>query len=489
MTSIDERTPVLVGIGVATRREQDFTRALEPMDLMLEAVRAAGADCGAAQALPGAQYIGVPRGRWTYSNPAGEIARAIGADKATTVLTSVGVLQQTLIGEACMRIARGEAHTTIVAGGDAGFRLLRAQIAGQTAAERAQDDAPDIYLAPKDELRHPAEKRAGINMPVGLYAIMESAYRAKKGWSLDEHRDRLAQLGERFSRIAADNPHAWQRTPVAADAIRDASDRNPMQAFPYTRMHCSSWNVDQAAALLFCSVARAQALGIPRSRWVYPVASTESNHMVAVSARADLSACPGARIAGRAALDAAGISADKVDLVELYSCFPIAVEAYAEALGLPLDRDLTVTGGMAFAGGPYNNYVFQASCRAAELLRGGKGRTALVSSVSGILTKQGFGLWSLDPAAEGFVHADLSDAVAREMPVREVLEDYSGEAKVAGYTVVHKRGKAPRGVALVDVSPTERALATTEDAGLVARLQEAEFVGRTVRIDQNRLMA
>ena len=45
------RTPVLVGIGTATRHEEDFTRALEPMDLMLEAVRAAGADTGSAAAL------------------------------------------------------------------------------------------------------------------------------------------------------------------------------------------------------------------------------------------------------------------------------------------------------------------------------------------------------------------------------------------------------------------------------------------------------
>ena len=32
-----DRTPVLIGIGTATRREEDFTRALEPMDLMLAA--------------------------------------------------------------------------------------------------------------------------------------------------------------------------------------------------------------------------------------------------------------------------------------------------------------------------------------------------------------------------------------------------------------------------------------------------------------------
>lgn len=483
------RTPVLVGIGTATRREDDFERALEPIDLMLEAVAAAGTDSGSAAALHGAQYIAVPRGRWSYSNPAGAIARAIGSTRSTTVLASVGVLQQTLIGEACARIARGEAHTTLVAGADAGYRLLRAQIAGRQAPERvqdaAQDNAPDLYLSPKDELRHPAEKRAGIRMPVALYAIMESAFRAQNGWTIGEHRDRLAALGERFSRIAADNPHAWQRKLVDAGTIREAAERNPMQAFPYTRFHCSTWNVDQAAALLFCSAARATELGIPRGRWIFPAASTESNHMVAVSARADLAACPGARIAGMAALDAAGIRPDHLDLVELYSCFPIAVETYAAALGLPTTRDLTITGGMAFAGGPYNNYVFQATCRAAELMRQGRGRTALVSSVSGVLTKQAFGLWCADPPSQGFVHADLSEAVAREVGTVEVLDEFTGPARIAGYTVLHGRGKAPRGIGLADTAPGQRALITTEDPGLIRRMQEEEFVGRTVRVEHN----
>ena len=494
--SLAARTPVLVGIGTATRREDDCTRALEPLDLMHEAVAAAGQDCAAPAALLGVQHIAVPRGRWAYRNPAGAIAQQIGATQATSVLASVGVLQQSLIGEACARIARGECHTTLVTGADAGYRLLRAQIAGREAGERETEGDPDISLSPKDELRHPVEKRAGIKMPVALYAILESAYRARQGWSLDEHRDRLAELGARFARIAAGNPHAWDRRALDADTIRGVAERNPMQAFPYTRLHCSTWNVDQAAALLFCSAARAKALGIPRERWVYPLASTESNHMAAVSARADLAACPGARIAGQAALEAGGITAQDLDLIELYSCFPIAVQAYAAELGLPLTRDLTITGGMAFAGGPYNNYVLQATCRAAELLRAGRGRNALVSSVSGVLTKQAFGLWrsaaaspdSAPAPARDFAHVDVSDTVAREVGVVEVLDDFSGSATVAGFTVLHGRGKAPRGLALANTADGKRVLATTEDAALTARMQAEEFVGRAVRIEHNVLM-
>ena len=179
------------------------------------------------------------------------------------------------------------------------------------------------------------------------------------------------------------------------------------------------------------------------------------------------------------------MKAQELDLVDLYSCFPLAVQTYASALGLALSRDLSVTGGMPFAGGPYNNYVLQATCRAAELLRLGRGRNALVSSVSGTLTKQGFGLWCAEPPARGFSSADLSGAVAREMPTREVADNYSGAARIAGYTVLHGRAQTPRGIALADTEQGQRALVCTEDASLIARMQQEEFVGRPIRIEDN----
>ena len=98
-----DRTPVLVGIGVATQREDDPSRAAEPLDLMIAAVRAAAADTlvEPQALLAGVGRIAVPKGRWRYRNPGGDIARAIGADGAISILGSVGVLQQTLIADAC----------------------------------------------------------------------------------------------------------------------------------------------------------------------------------------------------------------------------------------------------------------------------------------------------------------------------------------------------------------------------------------------------
>ncbi|MCB1749127.1 MAG: acetyl-CoA acetyltransferase [Gammaproteobacteria bacterium] len=482
-----ERTPVLVGIGTAMQREDDWTRAREPLALMLDAVYTAVRDSGAHDILAGAGYIAVPQGRWRYRNPAGAIARAVGATAATRVLASVGVLQQSLIGDACARIARGETHTALVVGGDCGYRLLRARIAGAWTVDSEQDDAPDLHLAPKEDLFHPVETALGVTMPIGLYAIIESAWRHGRGLSLDQHRARLGEMYAGFSAIAADNPHAWQREPRTAAAIREASVGNPMQAFPYTRALCSTFNVDQAGALVFCSAARARALGIAPSRWAYPVASTESNHQVPVSARAELVRCPGAAIAGRAALAAAALAVDDVALLDLYSCFPAAVEIYAEELGIPLERSLTVTGSMAYAGGPWNNYVLQATSRAVELMRAGHGANALISSVSGMLTKQAFGLYATAPPPHGFVNADVSADTARAQRTVEVVADYHGAGRLAGYTVIHERDRAPSILALVDTDDGRRALAGGDDPALIARLEREEWVGRPVRVAERLL--
>lgn len=481
---VDPRRPVLVGIGTASQRVEAPEGAGEPLDLMIEAARRAGADAGGAHTLAGVQRVAVPRGRWRYRNPGSEIAHAIGAPGAVSVLSTLGVLQQALIDDACAQIASGAIDSALVVGGDAGYRILRAKLAGVRAEERQQDRPPDVLLEAAEDLLHPAELAAGIRLPVALYAILSSASRSAQGLTPAAHREAIARLYTAFSRVGADNPGAWQRRVVDAEQIAIGSERNPMQAFPYTRLHCSSWNVDQAAALLLCSAGRAQALGIAPERWIHAWAGSESNHVVPVSARADLTRCAGARLAGKAVLGAGGLRASDVDLVDLYSCFPVAVEMTAHEIALPLDpaRPPTLTGGMSFAGGPFNNYVLQSTCRMAELMRAGRGRTGLISCVSGVLNKVGFGLWGREPGPAPFCTFDVSPGVAAETPTRPVVEKFDGAGRVAGYTVVHEPDAAARALVLADTGAGTRTLAWSADPALAARLEQEEFCGAAVRL-------
>jgi acetyl-CoA C-acetyltransferase len=482
MSDVDPRTPVLVGVGIVGQREQDPANAREAVALMSDALVAAGRDSGVAALPSQAQAIYVPQGLWSYQDPARMIAEAVGAHDARSVLAKIGIMQQSLMDDACCRIADGDIDVAVVAGGEARYRALRAQIAGGEAPETASVSEPDETMEPEAELYHEAEVAALGHMPVGYYAIIESAIRARRGIGMAQHRDDLARLYSEFSAIGADNPHAWKRQRFAPEAIRDPSDKNPMLAYPYTKLHNTSWNVDQASALLFCSAAKARALGIARDQWVFPVASAASNYMLSLAQRPELGRLPGARLAGEALLRYAATDVENIDLIELYSCFPAAVELYAEELGLAAGVPLTVTGGMPFAGGPLNNFVLQSTSRMAQLLREQVGSNGLVSTVSGLMTKQAFALWSRQAPVNKFAALDVSATVAAQCPPLEVVTGYSGRAQIAGYTVLYVSGSRQRAVAVLDLPAGRRTLAVSEDALLMEAMEQREFCGCVVDV-------
>ncbi|MBW2697813.1 MAG: acetyl-CoA acetyltransferase, partial [Deltaproteobacteria bacterium] len=404
--SIDPRTPVLVGIGVVEQRLDDPDQAVEAFQLMAAALELAAEDAGCRELLEGASSIRVPRGFWQYSDPGRLVADRIGASRARTTLAELGILQQTILSDACRAIASGEEEIALVTGGEAKYRELRGRISGVEVGDTVQTNVlPDELLEPKEPIFADLELERGLVMPVRAFALMDNALRHADGIDIETHRDRVAHLWADMSKIAAENPHAWYRTPISFEEIRDASGRNRMMSFPYTKRHNSDWNVDQAAGLIICSVGRARALGLCEEEWVYPLAATECNHMVPFSARPELHRSPGAAVAGRRALALAGTDADDVEHLDIYSCFPAPVQVFVRELDLPTDRSLTVTGGMAFAGGPLNNYVLQATVRMAEVLRADPGSKGLVTSISGYHNKQGFGVWSTRPPPLGFRYA------------------------------------------------------------------------------------
>jgi len=471
-------TPVLVGVAALQQQNPDFSIAKEAIELMIDACTHAANDAGSKALLTECQRIIVPQGMWPYTDPARQIADAIGASKATSVLVKIGVLQQSAMTDACERIARGDCDIVIVVGGEARYRALQAQIAGTQAAETVVQGTPDEIMEPAADLWLDAETQAGLAMPVGFYALIESAYRYRKKIGVEQHRDYIAQLYSDFSKIACDNSAAWKREFVAADTIRNASPQNKMLAFPYTKLHNTSWNVDQAAALIFCSETKARELGLDASRWIYPRASAESNHMVCVSQRRDIGSSPGADIAARRALEAAAISSADIRYADLYSCFPVAVELFADALQLAADKPLTVTGGMPFAGGPLNNYVLQATVAMAQKLRADTDACGVVTSVSGLMTKQAVGIWSAQRPAVGFQSIDVSEEVASNDVAVPVLESDEGDVTVVAGTVL-LQGMS-RAVVVADTADGKRVVLFSEDASVIERMQREECCGQVV---------
>jgi len=478
------RTPVLVGIGAVTQHEEDPALAREPLALMRAALARAGEDCGSLALLARADRVRVPRGFWDYADPGRAIAESVGASDAKTEIAEIGVLQTTLLGDSARAIAASEADVIVIAGGEARERELRARQRGIPAPLTQQvGAAPTRVLRPKQEVVHPAEVRLGMVLPVNQYAMLENALRYADGMSIAAHRDAVATLWARMSEVAAKNPQALRREVVSAARVRDASAGNRMLAFPYTRLHNSQWNVDQAAALVMTSAASARAHGIPESRWIFPLAAAESNHMVSLSQRRPFQRSPGFAHAGRAALARAGIGGADVAMRELYSCFPVAVRVQCRELGIPEAAALTVTGGMAFAGGPLNNFVLQALVRMAQLLREGPGEIGMLNAVSGFLTKQGVTLWSSAPPERPFGFDDVSEAVARETEQVPLAEDARGEATCVSYTVQFERDRPARTLFVCALPDGRRALAASDDPALAEHAVSRETCGATVRIE------
>ncbi len=477
---IDPRTAVLVGAGVASQREPDPARALEPAALLVRALERAADDAGDRALLEAADLVAVPQGFWSYADPGRRVAESLGASRARTLLAEIGVLQTTLIADASRAIGAG-ADVFLVTGGEARYRAQRARAAGMAEPQSAQPGGttPDRRLRPAAEIVHPIEIARRFAAPVAQYAVIESALRHDAGQTLEQHRRELAAFWAGFGRVARVNPHAWNREAPDAAALADPA-RNPPLAFPYGRLHCSQWNVDQAAGLLFCSVERARRAGIPESRWIFLRAVAESNRMRPLVARDSLARSPGFALAGRRARELAGLTPADLPCLELYSCFQSAVRVQLRELGLPAEPTPSFTGGMSFAGGPLNNFVLQAAARMREVLRERPG-AALLTAVSGMLTKQGVSVWSCEPGAAAFGYADVGDEAASVEASRSVVDDVEGSGRVAGYTVLYMSDAPARTLAIVDLDGGARTLAASEDPELARHGVETELVGARVR--------
>jgi acetyl-CoA C-acetyltransferase len=322
-------------------------------------------------------------------------------------------------------------------------------------------------------------------MPVQIYPMFETAVRARAGRTPEEHLEIISELWSRFSEVAAGNPFAWSRQPKTAEEIRTPGPANRMIGLPYTKYMNSNLDVDMGAALIMCSVEKAEALGVPRDRWVFPHSGSDCHEHPYVSNRWSFAETPAVELGGKRALELAGLTIDDIDIVDLYSCFPAAVQLGAQSLGLSLDRQLTRTGGLQFAGGPWNNYVMHAIATVMNDLRATPGTNGLVWANGGYTTKHSFGVYSTTAPSSPFRHAYPQDEIDA-MPSRELAlpADAEGPATIEAYTVMHDRDGLPEQViATCLLADGRRAWGTSTDRALATAMCAGEWVARRVTLD------
>jgi acetyl-CoA C-acetyltransferase len=284
--------------------------------------------------------------------------------------------------------------------------------------------------------------------------------------------------------VAAKHPYAWfpvERTPAELSTV---TDDNRLTAEPYTKRMNAIMGVDQGAALIVTSLATAITLGL-EDQAVFVHSGADANDLWVPSERPHLDRSPGIAAAGRAALEAAEVGIDDVDHLDLYSCFPSAVQVAAEELGIQLDdpRGLTVTGGLAYFGGPGNNYPMHAIATVAARLREGGGR-GLVTGLGWYITKHSIGVYGADPPSNGFQRGDTAaDQATIDGSALEVAVEATGPATVDASTVIYGRDGSVTGAPVFARLPDgRRVVADVHGDDLTDALAGISLIGSTVEV-------
>jgi acetyl-CoA C-acetyltransferase len=450
----DPTTPVIVGVGeVSERLDEPGYRGLSAVELGAGAATLAVADAGLTPEDLDRLDLVVGIRQFETSHPLAlaalgrsdnyprSVTDRLGVDPVTAVYDVVGGDgPQRLVGEVGARIAEGEIDSVLLVGSEA--MSTARHFAGR-------DDAPDHseerggQLDDRgygiDDMITPSAVAHRVYGPPAHYALLEHARRARRGLSREAYAPTMGGLFAPMSEVAATNPHSAAPTRRSATELVEVTEQNRLVADPYPRFLVARDQVNQGAAVLMMSVARARELGVAQDKWVFVHGHAKAADAPVLN-RADLGVSAATEAALHGALASAGIGIDDVDVMDLYSCFPVAVFVATDSLGLAADdpRGLTVTGGLPYFGGAGNNYAMHAIAEVAHRLRAQPGSIGLVAANGGIISKYAAGVYSTTPTPWP-VGADAQPAVDAA-PRLESVDEFAGEAVVETFTVTPYRG-------------------------------------------------
>ncbi|NNL85822.1 MAG: acetyl-CoA acetyltransferase [Myxococcales bacterium] len=482
-----ERTPVIVGVGQVTERSE-VTSAIALAERACR--RALDEAPGLRERVERITVVAISFSR-SVPDPARELASRLGIEGALAELSSHGGnMPQYLVSRAAADIAAGKLRSTLIAGAEAtrSLRLAEPDVNFLDLANaNVEVEKSGKTIGPTlDGILGKAEIRAGLNAPSTVYPMFESVLAKRAGRSHAEQRAAIAPLMSRFTEVAARNPYAWFPKAQSAAEIAEVSGANRLISEPYNRSMNSFPNVDQGAALLLTNLAVARELGLADA-CVFPWAGAAAKELPPAQ-RPDLGDSAAMTSTSRAALTAAGVAADDCAHIDLYSCFPVAVEVAAAGLGIDPagDRELTVTGGLPYFGGPGNNYSTHAIASLVERIRE-TGELGFVSANGGYMSKHAAGVYGGSPPAHGFVAADQREAQARiDASALPVVLEAEGAATVAAATVSYGRDGGVVAAPVIATFDDGRRIAARAAAEVAPELAGRNLVGERIAVSGSR---
>lgn len=492
--SDDPNAPVLVGLGELVRRPAGSGGSPEPAALMAEAVRVAVADSGArAPVLDRVGALGaVPSAAWPDGDPGRRVGELLGLDGVPTLRSSMqgGNGPQLLVNVLSERIQDGALEAAVVCGAEALSTLAAGLRSGEAPdwPEADGDRRAGEVLEGERAAGTDAEQAVGLIAPIMAYPLIENAIRVASGRTPAAHQAVIARLWSRFSEVAATQPAAWSPEARAPEEIGKPSPANRQVTLPYTKLLNSNIQVDQAAAVILCAASVADGLGVSPERRIFVHAGARATDEWYLSERESLDRSPAIRACGRALFTHAGVTASQLGPVDLYSCFPAAVELAAAELGLPLEdpaRPLTCTGGLTFFGGPGNNYATHGIIAVARRLREApRGTLGLSTALGWYATKHALGLYGNAPPGRPF---GALEPDPDPTPARAVAEPAELQGTAETCTLIYdKTGPPSYGILFALLGDGRRALAKADDPAVLAAMGRDDFLGSRVDLHADR---
>jgi len=472
-----DRIPVIVGIGEITDRPKEITEGLEPLALLVEALKRAETDSGAAllgeiDSLDIVNFLS-----WRYRDPEKQLSSRLGITPKHAYYGPVGGESPIrYLHEAAQRIARGESSVAAVCGAEAQSTATRAERAG--IALPWTPFAKDVEEPKRGAaFQKPMAVKLGVFRPVSVYPFYEAAASAHWGQTPREAMAESGALWSAYSQEASENPNAWLKRHFAPDEITTPSPDNRLIAWPYTKLMVANPTVNMGGALLMTSLAKARAGGIPEHKLIHVIGGASADEPRDYLERDQFVESHAQNAVLGAVTDLVGGQAKAFDAIELYSCFPCVPKMARRTLGLGPDFSPTVTGGLTFFGAPLNTYMTHAACAMVRKLRGGA-RLGLLYGQGGFVTKHhGLALSRQAPAEPLAQETSVqSEADRRRGPVPNFVTEAAGTATVESFTAIYGRDNAiEHGVVMLRTS-NNRALARVpaHDRATLAHLLEMD---------------
>jgi acetyl-CoA C-acetyltransferase len=487
--TIPDNTPIIVAAGQYTEA-LDSGEFSSPAELLARAARAALADAGVDGLAGQIDTIALIRtfhdspGAWSCpfggsNNLPESLAQRIGATPERRIYSGAGGNEPlSRMAELMTRIAAGEIQLALLGGSEA--------IANERHAQRQQKelDWNEEFDVPLDDrqkahrMAHKAELNSGMYLPAHFYALIENRQGHLRGESKSQLQHRMAGLLAPMSEVASRNPYAFRPRAYSAAELASTEGGNYPLVNPYLKRMVAQDAVNLAAVVIITSAGKARELGIPTSQWIFPHAYSQGEERFLIQ-REDPSRSVAMEMVIADCLDQAGMAASDMTQVDIYSCFPCAVEAARRPLQLPADGSipLTVTGGLPFFGGPGNNYSMHALAEMAHRLRNGQGN-GLITANGGMLSKHAAVVLANQPPGAPFEAHQIDEDSIPEVPVAE----NAAAATVLTHTVIYLRDQDDLGMVLAETDQGERLMASSTDPATTAAMDDMATIGRRISV-------